>query len=56
MHIVFVEEPEAHLHAQAQQVFVKKAFEALCNNKLIEENPWLSTQLVLSTQDRKSVV
>lgn len=32
IHLVFVEEPEAHLHAQAQQVFVRKAFEALCNN------------------------
>ena len=49
IHIVFVEEPEAHLHAQAQQVFVKKAFEALCKNELIKNNPWLSTQLVLST-------
>lgn len=55
IHIVFVEEPEAHLHAQAQQVFVKKAFEALCSNKLIEENPWLSTQLVLSTHSNHVV-
>lgn len=55
IHIVFVEEPEAHLHAQAQQVFVKKAFEALCNNKLIKENPWLSTQLVLSTHSNHVV-
>lgn len=55
IHIVFVEEPEAHLHAQAQQVFVKKAFEALCNNKLIEENHWLSTQLVLSTHSNHVV-
>lgn len=55
IHIVFVEEPEAHLHAQAQQVFVRKAFEALCNNKLIRENPWLSTQLVLSTHSNHIV-
>ena len=49
IHLVFVEEPEAHLHAQAQQVFVKKAFEALCSNKIIKDNSWLNTQLVLST-------
>lgn len=55
IHVVFVEEPEAHLHAQAQQVFVKKAFEALCNNKLIEDNPWLCTQLVLSTHSNHVV-
>ena len=55
IHLVFVEEPEAHLHAQAQQVFVKKAFKALCNNKLIRNNPWLSTQLVLSTHSNHVV-
>lgn len=55
IHIVFVEEPEAHLHAQAQQVFVKKAFEALCNNKLLDDNPWLCTQLVLSTHSNHIV-
>lgn len=55
IHIVFVEEPEAHLHAQAQQVFVRKAFEALCNNKLIREHPWLNTQLVLSTHSNHIV-
>lgn len=49
IHLVFVEEPEAHLHAQAQQVFVKKALGALCNNKIIKDNTWLNTQLVLST-------
>lgn len=55
IHIVFVEEPEAHLHAQAQQVFVKKAFEALCNNELIKKHPWLKTQLVLSTHSNHVV-
>jgi len=55
IHLVFVEEPEAHLHAQAQQVFVKKAFEALCNNKLIKDSSWLNTQLVLSTHSNHIV-
>lgn len=55
IHIVFVEEPEAHLHAQAQQVFVKKAFEALCNSKLLKDNPWLCTQLVISTHSNHVV-
>lgn len=55
IHIVFVEEREAHLHAQAQQVFVKKAFEALCNSKLLKDNPWLSTQLVISTHSNHVV-
>ena len=55
IHIVFVEEPEAHLHAQAQQVFVKKAFDALCNNQVIKENSWLNTQLVLSTHSNHIV-
>lgn len=55
IHIVFVEGPEAHLHAQAQQVFVRKAFEALCNNELIKEHPWLNTQLVLSTHSNHIV-
>lgn len=55
IHLVFVEEPEAHLHAQAQQVFVKKAFEALRNSELIKSNPWLTTQLVLSTHSNHVV-
>jgi hypothetical protein len=55
IHLVFVEEPEAHLHAQAQQVFVKKALEALCNNEIIKDNSWLKTQLVLSTHSNHVV-
>ena len=46
IHLVLIEEPEAHLHAQAQQVFVKKAYEALINN---EDAKMLHTQLIVST-------
>ncbi len=55
IHLVFIEEPEAHLHAQAQQVFVRKAFNALCDNQIVKDNPWLRTQLVLSTHSNHIV-
>lgn len=55
IHLVFVEEPEAHLHAQAQQVFIKKALEALTNNELIKDNNNLKTQLVISTHSNHIV-
>jgi len=45
LHLVLLEEPEAHLHIQVQQVLIKKAFGVL--TKGLE--PWLKTQLVVST-------
>lgn len=49
LHLVLVEEPEAHLHAQVQQVFIKKAYKVLrANDKLIAHNHF-NTQLVVST-------
>lgn len=49
IHLVLVEEPEAHLHVQVQQVFAKKAFEVLRNHEDLREKPELTTQLVIST-------
>jgi len=50
LHIVMVEEPEAHLHAQVQQVFIRKAYEVLRNHPdLKKEDSHLSTQLLIST-------
>lgn len=49
LHLVLVEEPEAHLHAQVQQVFIRKAYEVLRNHDDLKDKTTLSTQLVVST-------
>jgi len=49
LHLVLVEEPEAHLHAQVQQVFIRKAYELLRDHGSLGKNTKLSTQLVVST-------
>lgn len=50
IHLVIVEEPEAHLHAQVQQVFIKKAYERLRNNDRIRKDPEAFTShLLIST-------
>lgn len=49
LHLVLVEEPEAHLHVQVQQVFIRKAYDVLTNHKFIRENESFATQLVIST-------
>ena len=48
LHIVLSEEPEAHLHAQVQQVFIKKAYQVLRNQDIITESQ-LNTQMIVST-------
>jgi predicted ATP-dependent endonuclease of OLD family len=49
LHLVLIEEPEAHLHAQPQQVFIRKAYSLLRNHSNLGSNPKLATQLVVST-------
>jgi predicted ATP-dependent endonuclease of OLD family len=48
LHVVLVEEPEAHLHAQVQQVFIKKAYKVLCSHTALAGSAF-STQLIVST-------
>ena len=49
LHLVLVEEPEAHLHAQVQQVFIKKAYGLLRKHEDLGGKTTFSTQLVVST-------
>lgn len=49
LHLVLVEEPEAHLHVQVQQVFIRKAYNILRNYEQLKGNSLFSTQLVIST-------
>lgn len=45
LHLVLIEEPEAHLHAQVQQVFIRKAYDVL--RKDVPLN--FSTQMIVSS-------
>lgn len=49
LHLVLIEEPEAHLHAQVQQVFIKKAFSILRNHTNLKDSLNFNTQLIVST-------
>ncbi len=49
LHLVLVEEPEAHLHPQVQQVFVRKAYGVLRKHPELDTNEALQTQLIVST-------
>jgi predicted ATP-dependent endonuclease of OLD family len=49
LHLILVEEPEAHLHPQVQQVFVRQAYAVLRRHEDLDEKPTLQTQLIVST-------
>jgi len=49
LHLVLVEEPEAHLHAQVQQVFIKKAYKVLRSHDSLLEDASFTTQMIVST-------
>lgn len=49
LHLVLLEEPEAHLHVQVQQVFIKKAYSVLRNNLFLKTHQDFSTQLIISS-------
>ncbi len=49
LHLVLIEEPEAHLHAQVQQVFIRQAYQVLRKHNQLGESTDLQTQLVVST-------
>ncbi len=49
IHLVLVEEPEAHLHVQVQQVFIRKAYKILRNHPDLKEKKDLTTQLIVTT-------
>jgi predicted ATP-dependent endonuclease of OLD family len=49
LHLVLIEEPEAHLHAQVQQVFIKKAYSILTDASEFEGDSPFHTQIVVSS-------
>lgn len=50
LHLVLIEEPEAYLHTQVQQVFIRQAYKILRKHPQLEkDDSHLSTQMVVST-------
>ncbi len=49
IHLVLIEEPEAHLHTQVQQVFIKNAYKILRNHPKLKSKKLYTTQLLVTT-------
>tara|TARA_R110000824_G_scaffold347087_1_gene533884 strand:+ start:1034 stop:3361 length:2328 start_codon:yes stop_codon:yes gene_type:complete len=49
LHLVLIEEPEAHLHTQVQQVFIRQAYRVLRKHPVLGESSDRITQLLVST-------
>lgn len=49
LHLMLVEEPEAYLHAQVQQVFIKHAYDVLRADPALGKSTDFCTQLVVSS-------
>jgi predicted ATP-dependent endonuclease of OLD family len=49
LHLVLIEEPEAHLHTQVQQVFIRQAYRILRNHAVLGDDKTFTTQMVVST-------
>jgi predicted ATP-dependent endonuclease of OLD family len=49
LHLVLIEEPEAYLHTQVQQLFIRQAYDVLRDHKDLKESAAHTTQLVVST-------
>ena len=49
LHLVLIEEPEAHLHTQVQQVFIRQAYRVLRKHPDLGKSGAHRTQLIVST-------
>ena len=47
LHLIFIEEPEAHLHAQLQQVFIRKVLDILAIDGA--DAPYYRSQVIVTT-------